>query len=422
LITPLFGGGVTPGEADPVTVIRGAEVRGHLRFWWRATRGGAFVGDLERMKVEEERIWGSPGAEGKSGPSEISVFVAVETRGSDDHPFEVVPRRNDPQRAQIRARDDSSAHPYAAFPLQPKEGEARIGMETKAVRIGVTFKLTLAYPKAYEADLRAALWAWETFGGIGARTRKGFGALQCVQCEGQAVTPPSTMQVKDAIHAGLQKHLVNGKWPPDVPHLSASVAHFKIIEFGSGTTPLVAWDKLVEGLKRFRQKRRPSSDPQHPERPGRSYWPEPEAIRRLTDQRHPNHDALGPELARFPRAALGLPIIFHFKDQNRYNPQDPRSDPADTTLQGKTQDGRPLSRLASPLILRPLACRDGAVGLAIVLQAPIRPPGGWELQETDGTSHVVEARLSTAEAQRINVEPLKSGQSNVLQAFLETLR
>ena len=44
VITPLFGGGVTPNEKDPVTTVRGSSVRGHLRFWWRATRGGEFVG------------------------------------------------------------------------------------------------------------------------------------------------------------------------------------------------------------------------------------------------------------------------------------------------------------------------------------------------------------------------------------------
>ena len=53
LITPLFGGGVEPAVADPVTVVRGSEIRGHLRFWWRACRGGQFGGDLARMKESD---------------------------------------------------------------------------------------------------------------------------------------------------------------------------------------------------------------------------------------------------------------------------------------------------------------------------------------------------------------------------------
>src|SRR5260370_13732341 len=61
LITPLFGGGVTPNEADPVTPIRGTEIRGHLRFWWRAWCGGKaeFNGDLTKMKKAEGELWGT---------------------------------------------------------------------------------------------------------------------------------------------------------------------------------------------------------------------------------------------------------------------------------------------------------------------------------------------------------------------------
>ena len=83
VITPLFGGGVTPGEADPITTVRATEVRGHLRFWWRATRGGQFNGNLAAMKAEEERIWGSAAAQGKAGPSRVSVVVSDALPGSN---------------------------------------------------------------------------------------------------------------------------------------------------------------------------------------------------------------------------------------------------------------------------------------------------------------------------------------------------
>src|SRR5260221_14040443 len=53
LITPLYGGGVKPTEPDPITVVRATEIRGQLRFWWRACRGGEFNGKLGAMKEEE---------------------------------------------------------------------------------------------------------------------------------------------------------------------------------------------------------------------------------------------------------------------------------------------------------------------------------------------------------------------------------
>ena len=57
LITPLYGGGVKAGEVDTVTPIRGTAVRGQLRFWWRAIRGGQFDGNLAKMKEKEDEMW-----------------------------------------------------------------------------------------------------------------------------------------------------------------------------------------------------------------------------------------------------------------------------------------------------------------------------------------------------------------------------
>ena len=58
LITPLFGGGAENKKADEVSVIRATEIRGHLRFWWRATRGGQFS-TIEELKKHEDAIFGS---------------------------------------------------------------------------------------------------------------------------------------------------------------------------------------------------------------------------------------------------------------------------------------------------------------------------------------------------------------------------
>ncbi|MFQ3683794.1 type III-B CRISPR module RAMP protein Cmr1, partial [Roseiflexus sp.] len=77
LITPLFGGGVNPASHDPVTVVRPAEIRGQLRFWWRATRGGQFGDDLNTLRAAEEAIWGGPVREengnARGGQSPVQV-------------------------------------------------------------------------------------------------------------------------------------------------------------------------------------------------------------------------------------------------------------------------------------------------------------------------------------------------------------
>jgi CRISPR/Cas system CMR-associated protein Cmr1 (group 7 of RAMP superfamily) len=71
VITPLFGGGVEPGVNDPATLIRSSNIRGHLRFWWRATRGVACK-TVSELRKRESAIWGSA-----TNPSPVSVKVRV---------------------------------------------------------------------------------------------------------------------------------------------------------------------------------------------------------------------------------------------------------------------------------------------------------------------------------------------------------
>lgn len=384
LITPLFGGGVKPAEADPVTVIRGASIRGQLRFWWRATQGGRFNGDLRALKEAEDLLWGAASTAQKARPSQVQIALEVTDAG---RPF----------REQVS--DLRSPYGYFGFPLLNKSG-------AKVIE-GVKFTLTLSFPRdgseQGRREIEASLWAWETFGGIGARTRRGFGALQLVSVNGvnSALLPTNQDSVVSAIKKQLASHVVTGVWPSGVPHLSPNLL-FKVT--ASQSSSLQALQGLVKALRDFRQQRNPGIAPN---RPGRSKWPEPDAVRRLSGASASVHKKPLSSIDKFPRAEFGLPIIFKFKD-------DRFGDPSVTTLKGSQSE-----RLASPLILRPLLCGNGrAVGLAAILQTERRPPGGLVL--TDGSSNwPVRSDVDPAEAARI---PPLHGETDVLLAFLKTLK
>ncbi len=385
LITPLFGGGVDPGVTDPVTLIRGTSIRGHLRFWWRATRGGQFDGCLSEMKKAEDDLWGTASTSKNPCPSKVQIGVDITEQGQIENPFET----------RTRAASGWQDVAYAAFPLQG-DGKKPPG----SVRSGIAFALRLSFPESDEDEITAALWAWETFGGVGARTRRGFGTLKLAAMDGISNRIPNPQMVGAWIESNLRTHVTTGAWPADVPHLSGQLC-MKVT--GSYPTPRSAWGYLLRKLKDFRQSRNPGTASN---RPGRSHWPEPDEIRRLTSQSAPMHATPLSTVAKFPRAQFGLPIIFHFKDEKS-------GDPNDTSLEGVDHD-----RLTSPLILRPLACEGGrAVGLAVVLDGTSLPPGGLVLQSAGSTSRV-DATLTVAEANHI--KPLNSN-PDVLQAFLNTL-
>lgn len=408
IITPLYGGGEMPARPDSLTTVRGTEVRGHLRFWWRATRGGAFDGSLEKMRDREEEIWGSAGAAGKPGPSPVIISVRPIQRGQK---FQATDRKG--------RNIDNIGHPasvdgYVAFPLRAEN--------KPSVMENVEFELKIEYPEFIHGtidmkkEVEAALWAWETFGGIGARTRRGFGALQLqrVVTNGRqvAISPCHSKDLSNLIDGGLQTHLPpNPAWPRGVPHLNPNL-RFKWIRDGD---PIKAWRRLFNSLRDFRQARYTGRGGS---RFGRSKWPEPDVIRHMPGMTSsPRHRKPLSRVNKFPRAKFGLPIIFQFKSDDV-----DEGDPEPTTLQGLDE----YDRLASPLILRPLACADGAVGLAAILEwEPLNPederytpPGGLVLKTEQGDQPV---RSDLTQSEATNIRPL-SGNPDIFEAFLNFLK
>jgi CRISPR-associated protein Cmr1 len=405
LITPLFGGGVKANEVDVDNPIRGTAVRGHLRFWWRATQGGQFGEDgLAAMKAREDEIWGST-----DGVSKIAIIVTEAIPGK---PYVV---RNG------NVGDPNSPLGYVAFPLRDSGGQ---------VYEGVSFTLQIECPKEYRRDLKAALWAWETFGGIGARTRRGFGALHCtdvhVQIDGKKfknnnwVWNYASKTGYEAMLADMKEMVLAGSVPDGVASLSADPQHLHLTPDQSDAE--LSWKELIDSLRDFRQSRKPKTISGRQRPFGRSHWPEPDAIRDLTRQSHKgkNHDqpVHNPPIHKFPRAAFGLPIVFEFKDDDDRKPLNRDADPLKTELKGKDYERR-----ASRLILRPLKCPDGRYrGIALILTGDIVPPGGLELKNSPKNPARGTEKLTSGEASQIQkLHPTYNGKTDILQAFLDQL-
>jgi len=416
LITPLFGGGVTVGENDELTPISGKAIRGHLRFWWRATRGGKFNGDLGSMKDFEERLFGAAGTKDKERPSQIQIVV---TEASELAEL----MKEKPYIAEQQVNEKWKELAYAAFPFQDNP---------QFVTFDVSFQLAISFPPKIEdrdgnigpieREINAALWAWETFGGIGARTRRGFGSLTLVEClvksdKKEPDVPQNIAGVRKWIEAKLKEFEVKGKWDGDVPHLptAPSATWLKITQAREKGKPepsaIEVWTYLIRKLKEFRQARFNKKG----FREGRgkikddygiSRWPEANEIRRRIMNTKKIVDSSTP--SKFPRAKLGLPINFHL-------PHD--EDEPNIILRGEATQRR-----ASPLILRPLTCLDKkTVGLALLLEPTKLPPGDLTLDGVPaGNSSVTAALIDLTIAEATQIEPLYR-QANVLQAFLSTI-
>jgi len=342
VITPLAGGSAQPGKPDSDLPVRGSSVRGQLRFWWRACRAAKFA-RVRDLYLEEARLWGAAtGGQTQAdnaqkdeqlGPGGIDLAVEMIEKG----------RLTSHSNLQKELR-------YALFPFQEQKREFLAGVCFR-LRLLLAPHVSEENRAALEREARAALWAWICFGGIGARTRRGCGALYC---SAQGFHPEG--DAARWLIAQARQHVTPGQRTLKLPALTK--AQFVI---GSQSNPRHAWTKAVSILQQIRQGPGIGRNPGQGNRPGRSYWPEPDTIRALLKIDQRRRPERSPYLW-FPRADLGLPILF----QNMIPRNMIRG--ATPTLQA---NGDGATRFASPLIVKPLALSEReAVPLVLVLNAP----------------------------------------------------
>jgi CRISPR-associated protein Cmr1 len=392
LVTPLFGGGVEAGTPDETLPIRGTSIRGQLQFWWRATRGAACAdrGDLFARHAD---VWGSTR---KASPVEIDIRDV--TVSSLKPCAKYSPRNDGKLQLDWEQPFDASDRvlPYALFPFQGQPSPDRRTIEKSPAQFIETasFTLRLRYPEVLGTDVETAVWAWVNFGGLGARTRRGCGALLCTE-----LAPKDANDLERWFGAGWTHGVGDARDWPTMPS--------RLLAGRELEAPVHAWKKVVGLLQKFRQGVGVARNPgQQQNRPGRSRYPEPETIRRVTGRHSRLHGRLAdiPDDA-FPRAEFGLPIVFQFQGPGEPSPE--------AVLYPSNAE-----RMASPLILKPLALASGkAVPLIVQLVTP--PLAGVELKQ-GGQSWIFPAtgvrdgRLAT-----YRDSPISSSKSgSVLEAFL----
>ena len=311
--TPMVGGGVEAGEVDSKRPVRVASIRGNLRYWWRM---------MNKHRLDNEtKIWGSTDTKSK-------IFVEVT------------------EFSQLRLREHGKNFDFPKYGTEAYALFAVANNGDDIAREGLKFTLKLTYPEEIQKDIRLAVSAWVYFGGIGARTRRGCGTLSCAE---------KLLSVNEVLKATaeirLWRKLLRGN--PD---------------------SILAWKEPLELYRRYRQDRNPGNG----QRPGRSRWPEPDSLREITGDSDPRHKTpITSPLPSFPRAALGLPIIFHFVG---------RGEPKDVQLKPKESN-----RMSSPVITK--ALYENGVWYSAVIILP--------------HEHVFEAELEANINKPVNIPELR---------------
>ncbi len=342
LITQLFGGGARPRQLDERSWLRPAAFKSVLRFWWRAGYAHRFL-SLPALRAEEGRLFGASARFGKEGQVlggpgllEVEVEKAVPANLSKA-PFEP---------------GDGDALNISYFGARQKDEQpALLGQAGQGGKALLRIQAHTPVSAEDRAQLLGALRLWLVLGGVGSRTRRGAGAVAPVkEARARALeVPGSEAELHTFLRSCLRPdegaHTHEGLW-----HLAASRAVF----VGRAHREAVdAQKRLLEVLRDFRQKRKHPTSWRGPAGWGRSQWPEADAIRlRAGVPAGWKHQPNATHAERFPRAALGLPIVMHFKDAPPHG-----QDPGDFTISAARpeRDGwSRVNRFASPLFLRPV--------------------------------------------------------------------
>lgn len=134
--------------------LRPPSIKGAMRFWWRASEPHK---KIEELKSKEEKIFG--------GPSCRSAFsISIENQNTSLYPMNAVLGKNDADKDILK---------YMTFGLnQPP------GLRNAAIAPSGTFELCLTVLRTkYTKDIFRALKLLAKYGGLGAKSRNGFGSL-----------------------------------------------------------------------------------------------------------------------------------------------------------------------------------------------------------------------------------------------------
>ena len=158
IVTPMFLGGANTTDAE----LRAPSIKGMLRFWWRAT---CEIESLEEMKKEEAKIFGST-------EQKASFFIKLEDLNNiKSVKKNLLPgKKFQPEGKPFKV----GIIDYLAFGIR----DHRNGYVREHFPSGSQFKLIFSfYNSEYKQSILNAFYGFIDNGGLGAKSRNGFGSL-----------------------------------------------------------------------------------------------------------------------------------------------------------------------------------------------------------------------------------------------------
>jgi CRISPR-associated protein Cmr6 len=375
LLTPAFFAGALQ-EVDDCN-LRPATMRGLLRWWWRTLHAGHLTArELLRL---ERLIWGGvAGTTEGDAPSALSISVEPMGTASAVHyrKQEVANahglKKPDRQKATLGIA-------YISYGMDEKDRSRYYLPEGSGWRLTILAKPAGPISGQQVLDqARAALWLLTNFGGVGSKSRKGFGCLQTdAGITGIEECRKEAAGIRAATHPS-NRHQGILRQSPSLESMLGPVA----IEI-PGDDVWYALDQLGDAIQEFAQAHKHNPEKKALGLPRRMKEADSE-LRSLNRHSSPVHFHLGRSTSGFNVSIVAFPSEkLRSFEKNREFLQKFIEHLQEKIFQAPPSRGRP-SVIPSASTAPPHAVSTLRVGTIVeaTLLAAKTNKGGWKAQET----------------------------------------
>jgi len=164
VVTPMFLGGSDVNKAE----LRIPSFKGMIRFWWRATSG---IADIDEMYKKESELFGNTDIK-----SSISLFIKDVNIKISKHIFWGKKYRAVRKGKTLPPLDILHYLAYGTLKYVKRQGNV---VEKEYIDVGSSFTLVIKAKKNLFSEIERALTYFINFGGMGAKSRNGFGSMYC---------------------------------------------------------------------------------------------------------------------------------------------------------------------------------------------------------------------------------------------------
>lgn len=245
VVTPMFLSGSDRNHAE----LRLPSFKGALRFWWRALSAEYFDNDLQKLRAAEDTLFGST----RTGASRVRMRIVSCDTVRTVEKGEILRDGNDVIGEGARYLGYGVMEAFASKKRETKAGQLLRACLQSPLSFEVELTCRGLLTENQRASLLNALKALGLMGGLGTRSRRGYGSigLESLSLDGEAKwNKPQTMGDLYRTIKALYTQQSNCKLPKYTA--LSSLSRHVILKAKKSATPLELLDTVGREMMRYR--------------------------------------------------------------------------------------------------------------------------------------------------------------------------